>query len=166
MKIQLIMSNKTINAPVFNRTFFSCVCVLVLLMLQPGLVFAENAPVLAELNSGMSHEQHMQPENNAKQEHHMNHAVVSGNNMMRKSLEKSMKKLTTLPDSGVSREAGYDNTYIMASTHVNDDLNLKCAQASRGLIMLDNASWNACGGKPNGLGGVKHEKQSLSGHHH
>jgi hypothetical protein len=38
----------------------------------------------------------------------------------------------------------------MAPTSREADLATLCAQATRGLIMLDNATWEKCGGKPEG----------------
>lgn len=61
-----------------------------------------------------------------------------------------LQKLDKLPASGKSREAGFDENYAMESTTVENDLATRCAQASRGLVMLDNATWQKCGGKPAG----------------
>ena len=38
----------------------------------------------------------------------------------------------------------------MEPTSARYSLATRCAQASRGLIMLDNATWKRCGGKPEG----------------
>lgn len=59
-------------------------------------------------------------------------------------------RLNALPPSGKSREANFDNTYFMQSTALEQPLEVKCALASRGLIMLDNDSFQKCGGKPVG----------------
>jgi hypothetical protein len=40
---------------------------------------------------------------------------------------------------------------MMESTSVHDSVAAQCAKASRGLVMLDNAAWARCGGKPQGL---------------
>lgn len=61
-----------------------------------------------------------------------------------------LQKLATLPASGKAREAGFDSSYAMESTSVENDLATRCAHASRGLVMLDNVSWLKCGGKPAG----------------
>ena len=61
-----------------------------------------------------------------------------------------LTKLQTMPPSGKSREAGYDDRYVMESTSAEDSIATHCAQASRGLVMVDNATWVKCGGKPEG----------------
>ena len=61
-----------------------------------------------------------------------------------------LDKLSAMPASGRAREAGSDGRYIMESTSVKTSLEAKCAQATRGIIMLDNATWKRCGGKPKG----------------
>ena len=61
-----------------------------------------------------------------------------------------LKNLSTMPPSGRAREAGSDGRYAMESTTVDSSLEVKCAQATRGIIMLDNATWKRCGGKPKG----------------
>ena len=58
--------------------------------------------------------------------------------------------LRSMPASGSAREAGYDGRYGMESTTTRNKLATQCAQASRGLIMMDNATWKKCGGKPQG----------------
>ncbi len=62
----------------------------------------------------------------------------------------ALQKLTTMPASGKVREGGYDGRYIMESTDVANALSARCAQASRGLVMMNNAEWSRCGGKPDG----------------
>ena len=72
----------------------------------------------------------------------------------------SLKKLNKLPPSGKSREANFDGTYYMHSTSHNQTLEIRCALASRGLVMLDNKSWAKCGGKPVGWSaGIAPEQQ-------
>ena len=61
-----------------------------------------------------------------------------------------LKNLTALPTSGKAREGGYDGRYVMESTDVANTLSIRCAQASRGLVMMSNAEWARCGGKPDG----------------
>lgn len=65
--------------------------------------------------------------------------------------QQALPLLTALPPSGKSREAGSDGAYIMESTQTQSDLAIRCAQATRGLIVLDRATWEMCGEKPNGL---------------
>ena len=60
------------------------------------------------------------------------------------------QKLVTMPASGKAREGGYDDRYVMESTDVSNALQIRCAQASRGLVMMNNAEWSRCGGKPEG----------------
>ncbi|MGD8567582.1 MAG: hypothetical protein PVJ39_05820 [Gammaproteobacteria bacterium] len=61
-----------------------------------------------------------------------------------------LQRLDALPPSGKSREAGFDGSYFMQNTALNQPLEVKCALGSRGLIMLDNDTWTKCGGKPAG----------------
>lgn len=61
-----------------------------------------------------------------------------------------LSRLSTIPASGRTREAGYDGRYAMEPTSTRTRLSEKCAQATRGLVMLDNATWKRCGGKPKG----------------
>jgi hypothetical protein len=61
-----------------------------------------------------------------------------------------LKNLSAMPPSGQAREAGSDGRYVMESTSAGTGLATRCAQATRGIIMLDNNTWKACGGKPKG----------------
>lgn len=76
--------------------------------------------------------------------------------------------LKKLPASGVAREAGYDGRYAMEATSNEDLLLEQCAKASRGLVMLDNSTWQKCGGKPDGWSkgpeNSKSESVDHSGH--
>ena len=74
------------------------------------------------------------------------HAKSSGTTMESADLP----RLQAMPSSGKSREAGYDNRYVMESTTAQASIATRCAQASRGLVMVDNATWDKCGGKPGG----------------
>ncbi len=62
----------------------------------------------------------------------------------------TLQKLAVMPASGKAREGGYDSRYAMESTDVSNALVAQCAQASRGLVMMNNAEWSRCGGKPDG----------------
>ena len=62
----------------------------------------------------------------------------------------TLQKLAVMPASGKVREGGYDSRYAMESTDASNALAVQCAQASRGLVMMDNAKWSRCGGKPDG----------------
>lgn len=73
---------------------------------------------------------------------HNTHEAMGGN--------QGAQKLEAMPASGKAREAGYDGRYIMDATGATDDMPGRCAQASRGLVMLDNAGWQRCGGKSEG----------------
>ena len=61
-----------------------------------------------------------------------------------------LKILKTIPKSGKAREGGYDQRYAMEPTTIRTSLARRCALGSRGIIMLDNATWKRCGGKPKG----------------
>jgi hypothetical protein len=78
-----------------------------------------------------------------------------------------LKSLSTMPPSGRAREAGSDGRYAMEATSVETPLEVKCAQATRGIIMLDNATWKRCGGKPKGASmGVDKKADGQHQHKH
>lgn len=82
----------------------------------------------------------------------MNHGEMKHDDMMlnKKPDSRELAKLSKIPASGKAREGGADGRYVMESISVSDSLASQCAKASRGLMMLDNASWEKCGGKPEG----------------
>lgn len=70
------------------------------------------------------------------------------------------------PASGVAREAGYEGNYQFEVTSIDRSLATRCAQASRGLIMLDNKTWKRCGGKTKGAAeSPSKPKDGHQGHH-
>jgi len=88
--------------------------------------------------------------------HHADHDMGSMHHDMKSSTATvhsaiTLEPLTQLPPSGKSREAGYDGSYAMENTSIDLSIETRCALASRGLIILDNAGWQQCGGKPAGL---------------
>jgi hypothetical protein len=88
----------------------------------------------------------------------MDHSVMGHDMAAMKSasMKGNLSTLREIPPSGRAREAGSDSRYAMEPTTVVNSLATQCAQASRGLIMLDNATWKRCGGKPKGASmGVK-----------
>jgi hypothetical protein len=89
------------------------------------------------------------PSARAQDGSHAGHAMDHSAHMAMPAPGK-LGRLDRVPDSGRAREAGSDGRYAMESTTVEASLATRCAQASRGLIMLDNAGWKACGGKPKG----------------
>lgn len=99
-------------------------------------------PVLA---AEMDHGQHM------SMEQKMDHSAMQGK--MQKSVPKTtpnLEMLAHMPSSGHAREGGSDGRSVMESIDVTNSQATRCAQASRGLVMLDNAAWSRCGGKPEG----------------
>ncbi len=80
----------------------------------------------------------------------MNHSAHQGYKPV-KTNKGRFEVLTTQPQSGKAREAGFDGRYAMEPTSISNTLATRCAQASRGLIMLDNVTWARCGGKPKGV---------------
>jgi len=84
----------------------------------------------------------------------MDHSTMNHDTMQhqkKKPMTQSpLALLDKLPASGKSREAGYDKRYIMEPTSAEDDINVRCAKATRGIMMVDNATWVKCGGKPEG----------------
>lgn len=65
-----------------------------------------------------------------------------------------LQKLSVMPASGKAREGGYDGRHFMESTDASNALPIRCVQASRGLVMINNDEWSRCGGKPDGAAGT------------
>ena len=86
----------------------------------------------------------------------------------KKTAARKLEKLDIMTKSGIAREAGFDGKYAMETTTARDSLKMRCAKASRGLIMLDNKSWKKCGGKPKGWakGPGKQKTQSMDHSQH
>ena len=80
---------------------------------------------------------------------HAQHASHARHGAMQQQAAQ-LQVLDIMPASGKAREGGYDGRSVMESTGHVMPLAARCAQASRGLVMLDSASWEACGGKPQG----------------
>jgi len=79
----------------------------------------------------------------------MGHGMSGPKMAQPKAVKKGqLNRLPVMSPSGVSREAGYDGRYAMEPTSTRTRLSEKCAQATRGLVMMDNATWKRCGGKP------------------
>lgn len=64
------------------------------------------------------------------------------------SSSSALEWLKEFPLSGKAREAGFDGKSVMETTGIDHSLILKCLQANRGLIMLNETQWIECGGKP------------------
>ena len=115
-----------------------------------ALVFIIAMPVItiaAEMDhSGMDHSR-MDHSKMGKMGHGMNGPKVAQPKAVKKV---KLNRLPAMPASGRSREAGYDGRYAMEPTSIRTRLSEQCAQASRGIVMLDNATWKRCGGKPKG----------------
>lgn len=80
-----------------------------------------------------------------------------------------LKPLSRMPESGKGREAGFDNRTLMESTTISNSQVTQCAQGSRGLVMVDNATWSKCGGKPKGWaesGNKRHSANENRQHKH
>jgi len=90
-----------------------------------------------------SHMDHAAMERSAAEPAPMDHSKM---NMMEEAAPLPM--LATPPASGKAREAGFDGTELMESTSADASLAVQCAQASRGLIVVDRATWAQCTGKP------------------
>ena len=90
----------------------------------------------------------------------MNHDMMDHSKMDHQSMDNKvpadnpeaaeLQLLSTMPASGKAREGGYDDQYVMESTDIANALPTQCAQASRGLVMMNNDEWSRCGGKPDG----------------
>lgn len=61
-----------------------------------------------------------------------------------------LAKLPEVPASGMARENGFDERSRMESISSSDALAQQCAMGTRGMLMLDNKTWEKCGGKPKG----------------
>jgi uncharacterized protein involved in copper resistance len=93
----------------------------------------------------------------------MNHSTMSHATMVHDA-PPALATLSVMPASGKAREGGADGRYVMESTSVLDSMAEQCAKASRGLIMLDNAGWSQCGGKPQGAASTS--PGMAAGHEH
>lgn len=101
-------------------------------------------PVSIGYAAEMDHSQHMNMDHSS-----MQHAPSEP--MSKTPAQKGkLQRLSEMPASGKAREAGSDGRYAMEATSAIDDLQTKCAKASRGLVMVDNKTWEQCGGKPKG----------------
>jgi len=108
----------------------------------------------------MQHDQHNATQNNpadhqpmVNDQHHNHEAMrsdVQAGSSSGSAAALYLPRLNALPPSGKSREANFDNTYFMHNTALEQPLEVKCALATRGLIMLDNRTFQKCGGKPAG----------------
>jgi len=104
-------------------------------------------------SSELGNHQSMPNENMSSDQHHDHTVTHDMTKPVLSSLPEAtpaLPRLNALPPSGKSREANFDNSYFMQSTALEQPLEVKCALASRGLIMLDNDSFQKCGGKPIG----------------
>ena len=81
---------------------------------------------------------------------HEAHRHATPGTYMESGVGQALKPLKAIPPSGRAREAGFDGRYGIEPTSAEYDLATLCAEGSRGLIMLDNATWARCGGKPKG----------------
>lgn len=78
-----------------------------------------------------------------------------------------LKQLSEQPGSGKAREAGFDGRHGMEDTGLHNSLAKRCAQASRGIIILDNKTWKRCGFKTKGVGsGPARAEKKSSNHGH
>lgn len=88
----------------------------------------------------------------------MDHSMMKhDNHKMASESPMSLETLARVPASGISREGGFDGRYVMESTDISDASAERCAQASRGLVMLDEAGWAQCDRKPKGLVAVENQ---------
>jgi uncharacterized protein involved in copper resistance len=112
------------------------------LVLAVGMSLSVQA---AEMNHDAAHPQTM---DHSKMDHDkMDHSKMAE---IPRSETADPQTISVMPPSGTAREGGYDGRYIMEPTSAGGAQKVRCAQASRGLIMLDNAEWTRCGGKPAG----------------
>lgn len=126
-----------------------------LLVLMFAIVFATTAQAAEVDHSQMNHVQmsHSKMDHGKMKHAQMDHSQMGHSKMKSaQSTEQSaLEGLAAVPMSGRAREAGFDGRYSMEPTSVSDAGATQCAKASRGLVMLDNAGWAACGGKAMGI---------------
>lgn len=117
-----------------------------------------------------NHDSKREDEKTKTTHEHAGHQMQEQHDAMKsggtKMIPTPLQKLKQMPVSGKSREAGFDGRYVMESTSADAALATRCAQASRGLIMVDNATWAKCGGKPEGwsMGIGNNQPMDHSGH--
>lgn len=110
-------------------------------------MLAVSAVVIAAQDEHKGHDGHSVQQKSAEHgEHDGPHYGVTPSAKNNKQLQ----KLESMQPSGRSREATSDGRYNMEPTTVENDLATQCALGSRGIVMLDNATWKKCGGKPKG----------------
>lgn len=118
---------------------------------------------------GSSHNDHGNHQSMTKESQH-DHDGMHGTQPAagsKPAITMRLSRLDALPPSGKSREANFDNSYFMHNTALEQPLEVKCALASRGLIMLDNDSFQKCGGKPTGWSkGITAVQMSKEHHQH
>jgi Ni/Co efflux regulator RcnB len=96
------------------------------------------------------HADHQPVANDQHQHHQDGHAAPKAAASSMPAATPVLPRLDALPPSGKSRENNFDHSHFMQNTALEQPLEVRCALASRGLIMLDNSSWEKCGGKPIG----------------
>jgi uncharacterized protein involved in copper resistance len=100
----------------------------------------------------MDHSQmdHSQMDHSQMDHSQMDHSAHQAAPAYEGSPPGGLAPLEAIPESGNAREAGFDDRYGMEPKSADDDPAARCAQGSRGLVMLDNVEWELCGGKPQG----------------
>ena len=81
---------------------------------------------------------------------HGNHQMQKVEEYNKPMQDGELNSLTEIPGSGKAREANFDGRYRMEPTGTSSLTRTLCAQASRGLIHIDNETWKLCGGKIEG----------------
>ena len=125
------------------------------------------AATAAEMDhSQMQHGEHGAMDHSQMQHGEMDHSGMHGAGYQAgsKPSSGSLAKLDEVPASGKAREAGYDGRYAMESITANESTAEKCAKGSRGLLMVDNATWVRCGGKPKGWAEGTKQKAGAAPH--
>lgn len=95
---------------------------------------------------------------------HSSYTIDHSQDVKKSKNKGPMNKLDSVPESGKAREAGSDSSYMMETTTIKDNLSDLCAKASRGLIMLDNKTWDKCGGKSKGIPAETGKSQQQTDH--
>ncbi len=113
-----------------------------------GLLYS-NLGMVAEVDHS-NHLGHGTSQSNIPNVDHSAHQSMDHSAHKEQTSSYSLPTLATIPSSGKAREAGFDNRYGMEPTSIDSELAIRCAHGSRGIVMLDNAIWQQCGGKPQG----------------
>lgn len=123
-------------------------------MRHPQFVFVLCALVIVPVQAQMDHSAHDMSQGMAASQPSATMSEMShdmNGYATREAANASLPPLATVPASGKARESGMDGRHVQEATGAGVSGSERCALAARGIVMLDNASWAACGGKTQGI---------------